>query len=87
MVYMHTNISSTQRAPSNNERLRALVEKSGLTQVAALAAFNAKLGPAKYSIETWKSFLSDSKSKRFRPLKDELLEHAESVFSRQTEVV
>lgn len=61
---------------SNNDRLRDLVDVSGLTQSAALAIFNLGLGPAAYSINTFKAFLARSDSLKFRPLKDELLAHA-----------
>ncbi len=73
MGYMNT-------VKSNNDRLRELVEASGLTQVAALAVFNRRLGPAGYSLSAWKSFFVKADSTRFRALKDELLEHAEQEF-------
>lgn len=65
---------------SNNERLRDLVETSGLSQPAALAVFNLGLGPAAYSINTWKAFLARPDSPKFRQLKDDLLAHAEKNF-------
>ena len=74
MVYMSTQ--------SNNERLREIVKASGLTQAVALTVFNRGLGVAGYSESTWKSFFSNPDSPRFRPLKDELLEHAEKAFAR-----
>ena len=64
-------------AMTNNERLRQLVESSGLTHVGALEVFNRGLGPAAYSPSTWKAFFVRPDSRRFRPLKDELLAHAE----------
>lgn len=67
---------------SNNERLRKLVEASGLTQAVALTIFNRGLGPAAYSESTWKAFFVRSDSSRFRPLKDELLAHAEKEFAK-----
>lgn len=67
---------------TNNERLRELVESSGLTQPVALTIFNRGLGPAAYSESAWKGFLSSPDTTRFRPLKDELLEHAEKVFAK-----
>jgi len=76
MVYMYTN------KLTNNERLRELVEASGLTQAVALTVFNRGLGPAAYSISTWKAFFVRSDSPRFRPLKDELLAHAEREFAK-----
>ena len=67
---------------TNNERLRELVEASGLTQPVALTVFNRGLGPAAYSESTWKAFFVKSDSPRFRPLKDELLAHAEKEFAK-----
>lgn len=69
---------------SNNERLRELVKASGLTQPVALTIFNRGLGPARYSESTWKAFFCDPTTDRFRPLKDELLEHAEKAFGSLT---
>lgn len=65
---------------TNNERLRELVEGTGLSQPVALTIFNRGLGPAAYSVDTWKAFLVSPESKKFRPLKDELLAHAEKAF-------
>ncbi len=73
---MNTNVKT------NNERLRELVETSGLTQAVALTVFNRGLGPAAYSESTWKAFFVKSDSPRFRPLKDELLAHAEKEFAK-----
>lgn len=67
---------------TNNERLRELVEASGLTQAVALTIFNRGLGPAAYSVSTWKAFLVKPDSPRFRALKDDLLEHAEKQFAK-----
>lgn len=67
---------------TNNQRLRELVEGAGLSQPAALALFNRALGPAAYSESSWKSFLVNSDSKRFRPLGDKLLWHAEKTFAK-----
>lgn len=69
-------------AKSNNDRLRELVDASGLSQPAALAVFNLGLGPAAYSINTFKAFLVRADSPKFRPLKDELLAHAEKNFKQ-----
>lgn len=66
----------------NNERLRELIEASGLSQPLALTIFNQGLGVAGYSINTWKAFLVSPDSKKFRPLKEELLEHAEKNFAK-----
>jgi len=66
----------------NNLRLRELIESSGLSQHVALTFFNRGLGPAAYSFDAWKSFLVTHESSKFRPLKDDLLAHAEKVFSK-----
>jgi hypothetical protein len=76
MVYMNTS------AKSNNERLRELVEASGLTQAVALTVFNRGLGPAAYSESSWKAFFASPDTTRFRPLKDDLLAHAEREFAK-----
>lgn len=67
---------------TNNDRLRDLVEASGLSQAAALAIFNIGLGVAAYSINTFKAFLARQGSAKFRPLRDDLLAHAEKNFSK-----
>ena len=73
MGYMNPN-------KTNNEKLKELVTASGLSQPAALAIFNLGLGPAAYSINTWKAFLASPSSRKFRLLKDDLLAHAEKNF-------
>ena len=60
---------NTKKQQTTNERLRAMVEASGLTQAEALALFNKPLGPAGYSLDYWKGFFCDSASKRFKPLR------------------
>ena len=67
---------------SNNERLRELLQGAGLSQPVALTIFNRGLGPAAYSLDTWKAFLASPESKKFRPLKDDLLAHAEKAFTK-----
>ena len=67
---------------TNNERLREIVNASGLTQPVALTVFNCGLGAAGYSLDAWKAFLVSAESAKFRPLKDELLAHAEKSFSK-----
>lgn len=78
MVHMNTEFAKSK----NNDRLRELVEQSGLTQAVALTVFNRGLGPAAYSESTFKAFLAKPESPRFRPLKDDLLEHAEKQFAK-----
>lgn len=67
---------------TNNDRLRELVEESGLSQHVALTVFNRGLGVAACSVSAWKAFLSSAEATWHRPLKDELLAHAEQQFSR-----
>jgi len=66
----------------NNDRLRTLIAEAGVTQAAALVIFNRGMGVAAYSFNTFKAFLVRSDSTKFRPLKNELLAHAEKEFSR-----
>jgi hypothetical protein len=67
---------------TNNERLRELIDASGLSQPQALAIFNLGLCVAGYSLDAWKAFLVKPESKKFRPLKDDLLTHAEKSFAK-----
>lgn len=67
---------------TNNDRLRELIAEAGVTQPVALTIFNRGLGPAAYSMDTFKAFLVRPDSAKFRPLKDELLEHAEKQFAK-----
>lgn len=76
MVHMNT-IDKT-----NNQQLRELVDASGLTQAVALTIFNRGLGIRPYSESAWKAFLADTAAVRFRPLNDDLLEHAKKQFSK-----
>lgn len=74
MVYMNTNDNA------NNERLRELVNGAGLTQPAALALFNRKLGVRPLSESAWKSYFCTPETTRHRRFTDELLSIAEKVF-------
>jgi len=67
---------------TNNQRLRELVGGAGISQAFALTLFNRGLGPAAYSESAWKGFFSSPDTTRFRPLKDDLLAHAEKVFGK-----
>jgi hypothetical protein len=77
MVFMNT-----VKTPTNNERLRELVEGASLTQAVALTIFNRGLGPAAYSLDHWRAFFVSPDKSRFRPLSDELLAHAEKAFAK-----
>lgn len=72
----------TKAEKTNNEKLRQLVEASGLTQAVALTVFNRGLGVGGYSESAWKAWLCNPDSSRFRPLKDELLQHAQTQFGK-----
>lgn len=66
----------------NNDRLRALIEDAGLTQLGALAIFNRGLIKP-YSESAWKAFLADRGATRWRRFDDALLIHAEKVLSKK----
>lgn len=69
----------------NNERLRQLIEASGLSQLEALALFNR--GQVKQiSLSSWRSWLAAPDSARRRNLSDAYLHHAERLFSRMSKV-
>ena len=70
------------KTKTNNERLRELIEESGLTQALALTIINRGMGARPYSMSTLKGYLVDPKSDRFRPLSDELLAHCEKQFAK-----
>lgn len=70
---------------SANERLRELVESSGLSSAVAMTIFNRNLGPAALPESEWKALFADPGSERFRSLSDELLAHAVEQFSRITQ--
>lgn len=84
MVYGNTYPfkNDTMTTKTNNERLRELIEESGLTQVVALTVFNRGMGARPYSMSAWKAFLSSPDTTRFRELSDDLMLHAEKQFAR-----
>lgn len=67
---------------TNNERLRELIEASGLTQAAALTIINRGLGARPYSASSLKAYMSSPDTTRWRPVSDELLAHAERQFAK-----
>jgi hypothetical protein len=75
MVCMNTYVST------NNERLRLLIDGTGLSQVAALTLFNRGFGIRGIKESTWKGYFCDPNSTRYRGLNDELMAHAEKVFA------
>ena len=74
MVGMNTNDTD------NNERLRALVEGTGLSHAAALTIFNRGFGIRGIKLSSWKAYFCDPNTSRFRALSDDLIAHAEKVF-------
>jgi hypothetical protein len=69
---------------TNGQRLRDLIDGANLTQEQALELFNTTR-PAlfkPYALSSWKAFLSEPTSTRWRPFGDSLLERAESIFSK-----
>jgi hypothetical protein len=66
---------------STNDKLRALVDATGLKRIQALALFNRSLGARPISASTWKAFFVHKDSDRFRAVKPEFLEHAEKEFA------
>lgn len=68
------------RILTNNERLRQLVEVTGLTQPAALTLFNRGFGIRGLKESTWKGYFCDPSTTRYRNINDEMLAHAEKVF-------
>ncbi len=81
MVCMNT------KATSNNDRLRELVQGTGLSQPAALTLFNRGFGVRGIKESTWKGYFCASDTTRFRALSDELVAHAEKVFGPLQKVV
>jgi len=65
---------------TNNERLRALVKSTGLSQPVALTLFNRGFGIRGIKESTWKGYFCDPTTTRFRGFSDELMCHAEKVF-------
>ena len=63
----------------NNDRLRALLDASGLTQSESLAAFNqGQVRPI--SVSGFKAWLSAPGAVRWRPMGDAYLVHAEKLW-------
>jgi hypothetical protein len=74
-------VHMTTKNHPNNERLRALIDQAGLTQVEALTLFNRGLIKP-YSVSAWKAYLADAGATRWRRFDEHLLAHAEKVFAR-----
>lgn len=75
-------VSMNTKKKTTNQRLIELVDATGLTRAQALEQFNKPLGPAGYSYDYWKGFFCDPSSKRYKPLREDLLAHAEKVFGK-----
>ena len=73
-----------QRMEEDEQRaikLRAIIERSGLTIAAALKLFNSAPPPLfkPYSLSTWKAFIADPASTRRRPVSEPVLKRAREV--------
>lgn len=68
---------------SNGCRLRDLIKDAELTQWESLEIFNTSHPKLfrPYALSTWKAFLSDPGSARWRPLSEDLLKRAKNIFS------
>jgi len=82
MLYLTRYHGYMNPDPSTNARLRELIEEAGVTQAVALTIFNRGLGPAAYSMDTFKAFLVSPTAAKFRPLKPELLAHVTKQFEK-----
>jgi len=81
---MHTGEFTREgRESSANERLRELVEASGLTQAQALAKFNEAMGLRPIALSTWKGYFVTPQSSRWRTFSAAFLAHAARVFARR----
>ena len=65
---------------TNNEKLRELVASTGLSEAVALTIFNRGLAINGYSNDAWRALLASPESPKFKPLDDQMLEHAEQAF-------
>lgn len=68
----------------NNEELRRMIAKAGITQVQALERFNAGVTVRKLTLSAWKGYFCDPKSARYRHFSDALLAHARTVFGAES---
>lgn len=75
-------LNMADNALTTNERLRELVEAARLPPAVALTIFNRGLGPSACSESTWRAFLEDPRSPRYRSLEEALLTHAEEQFAK-----
>ena len=84
MVCMHPmKPTRKKQALSTNERLRELVEASGLTQAQALEKFNEDIGLRPIAMSTWKGYFVNPDSTRWRGFAPILLGHAEHVLGKR----
>jgi hypothetical protein len=83
MVCMHTAKSAPKRDTGANERLRELVDASGMTQAEALAKFNEGMGLRPIALSTWKGYFVNAESTRWRGFDPGLLAHAERVLKKR----
>jgi hypothetical protein len=79
---MMPTMEATPAVNTNNQRLRELVDRTGLSQAVAMTVFNRGLGQAACPESLWKAFFADPKLPQFKPLSNELLAHAQSQFAK-----
>lgn len=65
----------------NGQKLRALIEAAGMTQLNALDAFN-KRQARPLSVSQWKAYLAAPESARRSPCPDGVLKRARKLFER-----
>ncbi len=65
---------------NNNEQLRLMIDKSGLTQQAALDLFNEGQGRP-LALRTFKTYLAQTDSKTRAPCPDSVLERFSMILS------
>jgi transcriptional regulator with XRE-family HTH domain len=63
----------------NGQKLRALINATGLTQAEALRRFNLRQARP-LSIGQWKAYLAKTGSVRRSPCPDNVIRHAEKIF-------
>jgi hypothetical protein len=87
MVCMNTKKPARASTPApdtrSNDRLRALIEATDLTQAEALARFNRSIGLRPIALSTWKGYFVNPTSTRWRRFDTRLLSHAEKVFKKR----
>lgn len=68
---------------TNNQKLKELVRKAGLTQPKALEKFNEGVFLKPLTLSAWQSYFCSPTTTRYRKFSDAFLKHAEKVFSEE----